>query len=479
MKTQVWKTFPSARTLRPPTFGQVQRLENKRPDHLAQTKLIEGMMQRKVGLEFQTKANLWIQPERDEEQGWERDIDVESAPVIQGRRKLLYGDKVFNLEGLFHIESDDGEVEFVSEPFEEDQQGYDMLTLAVSLMAEMANLIFYNPTETFATVAEQFGAGTHDSKRVQEGEEYPVYVGNIKNPDDTPDLTASPQATIGVRLDKIVEMFEKVLAKRELSSFGRWSDRENPHLPLHRSQQVLKQVLKQGLERFEIIKTHPVNNFSFLVRSYLMSAKEYSPDLKDPKNYPKIAFPIMARNSFKSIFNGLAQEDQEWFTRHKLTFVKMAERVLEEPLFTAGYFDDRGVFHSPDSVLKVGEWLDSITAEGTTPDKLSALPGMMRGRGLGAVPALDEVRKIDQRGTPIAPSKGVLFELRRLMTNVPPDEWVKLAQLVHQTMNEINEAEVYEETTIDIAQQTEHIKGTDGSTEGNLNEHPVTGSYYE
>ena len=112
----------------------------------------QSPVQRKVGLEFQAYAKLF-------------NLRNEHPP---------YGHKVFDLPGQFHVESDEGDVEFVSEPFEEDKAGLVGLTTAVGGMVTMARSMEKMRTDTsdvdepqaprLVDVARAFGAGTYQSR---------------------------------------------------------------------------------------------------------------------------------------------------------------------------------------------------------------------------------------------------------------------------------------------------------------------------
>lgn len=431
-----------------------------------------GTVQRKIGLEFQTLANLWIEPEADEDKGYDVEAkDFESAEVYKGMRKLLYGDKVFSMPGFFHIESDDGDVEFVTEPFDEDQAGFVKLTMAVQLMRRFAELIQDGRTE-FKDVVAGFGTGTFDAVR-NKGEEEDsgdkVYVGNMKDTDEPPDLTASPQASIGIRLDKIIDMYEAVVKDKKLSSFALWGT-DNP--AEHRSQKVTKDSLKSAKNADRSSK---LDNFIFLVINYLQGAKAYSPDLTDSKNYPKVAHPVMVRTNFKSLYKQLSGEEQKRFAEYKNGYLsRKTGRKFSEPIYEKGYWDDNKKFHKPKEVLTISQWLDSIEEGGGAPDKLSRLPGMAVGRGMGAMKNVDQVDKTDAEGKAKVASPGAVFELRRMMTRVPPDSWPELAQGVHHAVNAIHGAKQADAVSAEDIEEDVTLKmAAEDQAAGNLNEEDV------
>lgn len=509
------------------------RLATPNLSALTQRAVPTFLIQRKVGLEYQTAANLWTENEEDTELGYEAGIPFEEKEIYQGRRKLLYGDKVFEMPGYFHIESDDGEMEFVTEPFEEDQEGYNKLTIAVSMMSEFASLIEPITEKTlFSDIAKSFGAGNYDATRTSDktqpdsseqpalevvkdestsGEEDKeeveqesdisteddyeeelsepnVYVGNIKDPDNYPILNASPQASAGIRLDQLIAMFEKVNTMPQLSSMLLWTDRNKQGLTKQRPQRLIDYSLSTRSEAEKSSPTAPVNNLLFLVKHYLQGAKEYANDLGTSHlNYPKIAHPILVRTCFKSIFQQLTPGEKEIF-RNQLypidgkssSFQDTLGRKYTEPIYEKGYYDDQDKFHAPTTVLTIDQWLKSIIDVTEMSDKLSRLPGMMEGRGMGAMPEMDEVAKLDQRGQFQAPHKAVVVELRRLMNNVPHEDWVTLAQLVHHTVNQINQVKEFTlPEDFDINSKIEEVKNTQGvATAANLNEMPEGQTFY-
>lgn len=395
-------------------------------------------VQRKVGLEFQTSTNLWIEEPQKE--------------------KLDYGVKVFDLPGQFHIESDDGEVEFVTEPVEEDQPGLDQLVEAVSNMADFAQIIWTQASRVdtgalFSVVAQAFNAGQYQAQWKNSD----ILVGNFKDPQNTPDLAASPQATVGIPLDKLIDLMTVVTEKSErgdtLSGFavGGKKDERGKGVILKTLEQVRGQSIYQKLD------AHPkLKNFVAAVASYLNGAAEYSKTVADwPKeeedpNYPKIAHPLMARNNFRTMFNMLEPIEQSIFAEEigvgGMLELTKSHRATDQ-IYHQGYFDEG---KKKRQAPTVEEWIESIVRpvrildrDVTLPDKLSRLPGMMVGRGMGALEKPDEnVARTNLRGEPREAQEGAVFELRRIQRAMPSDKWVGLAVLVHQTVNEVNEAQI-------------------------------------
>jgi hypothetical protein len=374
-------------------------------------------IQRKVGLEFQTYAKLF------------------------NRKKQLppYGHKVFELPGLFHVESDDGDVEFVTEPFDEDKNGLVGLMTAVGGMVTMARLMERTRTDTqeedepqapqLIAVATAFGAGQFQSTYPDEDSE--LHVGDPQSTDEGPDMRAAPQATVGVRLDEIPRLFEWLAANDKVAhrlhgmeSFLKPGTQSQAQIRLAGDLEVIAGSPTLGNENGAL------RGFITLILVYLRNAA-VSKDAH--REYVKIAHPVMARNSFTAMFDLLDEADQLQFLRAYPPEVLLAMsgtgRGLGDKLYPSDYKGEDDKVHASPTIRA---WLASIARD----DRLAKLPGNIVGRGMGGSNHMDEVAK-DPKAN-VEPATAPVFELRRMLQNVEPEDWLGLAKLVHQLMNVLN-----------------------------------------
>ncbi|MBS1531045.1 MAG: DUF4157 domain-containing protein [Bacteroidetes bacterium] len=442
-----------------------------------------GPVQRKVGLEFQTATDVWRQGEESDEEN--------AAPPV--KTKLPYGDKIFSAPG-FHIESDDGQVEFVTAPFEEDAGGLTGLVKAVQMMAQFANLIYQHWDEEqqpslLSAIANAFGTGTYDSNR---GEDEQVYMGNFEHPSNEPNVNASPQASVGIPLDSVIRLMQVLSANNEkgqkLGGFGNYGHAQPA---LHKSQEVIKRTLatkikKDSKELEALAEYRGLKNFVALVIHYLQGADAYAADLAREGNYPKMAHPMMSRTNFRQIFGMMSVAENrlfvELFTPEKLVNLAKIRMGPDDRIYPEGYRDEENVLQR-DSAPTIREWIasfnDLLVRE---PDKLSRLPHMQKGRGMGALAVKDKVAKTNTRGEAQKPKSAIVFELRRMATNVPPEEWANLAMLVHAAVNEINKAQAVtldEDAMAAINAEIENDRGANDAEAGELEDNMAEGVYPE
>lgn len=407
-------------------------------------------IQRAIGFEFQLPlVKLW----------------KHAALSAPGTSDFLpYGEKVFEHSGLFHVESDDGEVEFVTKAFAEDTAGRKELVKAVGKAAAFAYefLGFPNYPITALQVKSAYGEG----KLV--GENSPYWnprIGSKLNPAaslDESDLLAKPQATFGMQLEKLLDLAVYInknhpeipatdkpsvdVVKWEMSTASLWAGEFTDYYI----------AIDELITRQKGSASVRVKNLATLISQFIIDSRQqtkadkryyeealayhqgdsakmrYKPGENSPMLYPKAFHTLMVRNNFRSMYNLLdGAEKQQFNDLIQALSAEYADLDQDALLYQHGYYSsvlipelyytneaEQHVLRGP----KVGDWLAMIRGTAPSPADLP-LPGTPSDRGMGALKSMDRVP-----GKPLAHSP--VFELRSFTGPLLPDRWVHLAEAV-------------------------------------------------
>ena len=460
---------PDPRTLTPSSILALQKTIGNRAVQrlLAQRERVSPeparssskTVQRNIGFEFQTKTNLWQGPP----------VVNDGPDKVPEERKLLpYGTKVLSVSDQFHIESDDGEMEFVTNDFNEtDPAQRKNLLIAVREAAAFASKVIASaPPPTNLKKAQAIaGRGTLDPAF----KTTTVWMGDFAQPIQ-PEIEklkfTKAQATGGVKLENIINLFEAMAGTAADPKAADWQTAlgddsggtalaKVPHLAVINQGQA---AMSEKLKNFVLLITKYVEdaNDAFVKELPVLQAVGL-PDENQvaPIPYPKAHHSLMARTSFKAMYkmlppgdqlqfkNHFVQELQNYFTQtigyHGADECLYREAPKEGFMYPYGYYPDTVkpdqyfTLAAKDKVLygpTIAEWFNSITDEvNPQQDKLTNLPGTPANRGMGAY----------NRGEKNDPGK-LVFELRGVGGGglSEPSEWLPLAQKIVEALVWVN-----------------------------------------
>jgi hypothetical protein len=411
------------------------------------------VIQRAVGFEFQLPStNLWKYTPTHK--------DTEPA----SEDFLPYGKKVFEQSGQFHVESDDGEVEFVTKEFGEDKAGLGKMVQAVSNAANFANNFkgFPSYPTTVARVKARYGGGQLVDQPEEVKSHRIGWKGDPASALDDDNLQAKPQTTFGLTLENIIE-FAHIIGQNK----QKWEAEAGTGSVVSNEMKTAVDWAEEFSGDFQAVSTYSavnapqaskkVKNLVTLVLEFISDScqeskvapryynealehhnqdknkMKYHPGDDAPLLYPKANHTLMVRNNFRQMFELLNQIEQ---VDCKKLLEQMYKSYLglqpDDLLYPYGYYSDQvkpqnyyTVAAEKDKVEgpKVSEWLDLITS--ATPSKPDLpLPGTPQDRGMGALKKMDPV--LNNKN-----AQALIFELRSFEGPITPDKWVDLVKAVH------------------------------------------------
>ena len=384
---------------------------------LLQKKSIDGVVQRKVGFEFEsTGSKEWrFQGKQKKRENW-TGINHTKAILYETPNKLA------------GVSADNGKVEFV--------------TKALSTWAEVKATI-----EEMVAMAASLKTGTgpkgitelqgaeNDFAKVNTGMKYNRI--NSKNSI----IIAKPQATIGVAMVNIGELFttlvnmgtekedehskkrkrgmqkmtmEKVVASRTVV--------QDLGVSLARAQEMMKNAVIANGANWDILPEQEKKETTGLLAAILKTISDAEVNSGRDLDDAKYAFPLMPRTDFHSMFASMTPNAQlmmkTLWDNSKLVDEIRAEVPLDVAMFPGKYTAaDGNRYEGP----KRNDWIESVI-NGGGKDLMSPPPGYaphppVGGEGLGAY---------NTDGTL------ALFELRDLegMGMLPPEQWLPLATAI-------------------------------------------------
>jgi hypothetical protein len=247
-----------------------------------------AVIQRKVGLEFQTGVHLTSTEQLQE-----------GAPIAQQDGWYVVADEV-KAGGI------KGDLEFVTAPFEEKESLVSAAKQARSAGEKIAEKMdIFSPIPK-TTPLSAFVPGAPDTVKV----EHP-----------NSEVTAAPQATFDIPLSRVTTLLKRMtkplLGQRfggEPSNEGTWSlSGESPKegQVLRNSAELIEKWFADNVE-----KPHRYRNLmglASMILSYVINAGRQGQDKSLP--YAKLIAPVMSRTSFSSLWKQLTKLERNFFLR--------------------------------------------------------------------------------------------------------------------------------------------------------------------
>ncbi|MEM0938981.1 MAG: hypothetical protein AAGI25_04225 [Bacteroidota bacterium] len=356
------------------------------------------VVQRKVGMEYETNVEVQTEDEND----------------------IGYHVTLFESESKdWKIEADSSSLEFVTQPFNMNNEGRQRLINSVNEMVEWARGIeAVNSTKIHSedpSLLEEVRATKGTAKNVNDKK---VIFRDKKMKSNS--ILAAPQATGGVTLDQIPMLYESVLSTplshlSEENGYTPSWDLRKPKAPKSEDEsERLDYELALELHGYneEIIKTmsavgidtetahHTVAGMNFIDQVPLAHAAHFAKKILEdrvgPKkvnkygrlqglltlvfsyilvgmnqqsryNYSKLIAPIMSRTNIKKLYETLSKKEKKIFTpKFILNYLGIENRRL----FSKGFGSEEGQQKGP----RISDWIQSIK-DGTPYQKLALKNG--------------------------------------------------------------------------------------------------------
>jgi len=365
-----------------------------------------GTIQRKIGFEFQVSSNLSI---------WENK---------NGKKEVKTTGKIYDGKG-FHIESDDGDVEVVTDAFVEDDNETKMLLTAVGTGQSMVEGL---ENKKKVSLPEFTGSKGENKDDISIGPE------NDTKAISKSDLKAKPQITTGIALDSLMDLFHsygipvagskeenpdingndinkaaiyqkygrnaeyRKLAEKAAS--GHPEDKEKARKWLAENKEEVNSFYMQMTKNYfrpsntdknSINSKDKIRNFVKLVELYLREATQQfrvtATDLQDigtgkhaaykvgdiaPSKYPKSHHSAMARTDFYGMYHNLLTKEEQAEVKKSL-YRLAADLYKGEILYPAGYYDDATIkldeYYTQEAQgkirkgPKISDWLESMVGK--------------------------------------------------------------------------------------------------------------------
>lgn len=355
------------------------------------------MVQRKVGFEFQTVGGKWNVKTRANH-AW-KDLD--------------HGDTVLDDRVGFKVFNDFNDLEYVTSP--KDANTLTDVNLLATQIGSAAN--YHNklsngekPNDTWSS--SHILSRTYLKKKVNDVTYYINSAG---------EKTAHPQATIGVKLERLIELADewskkKSEQKRNYKTIGWGNYKEKKQ----------KKALREAVfsAENEVGLSDKGKGFLLLVTSYVNGAAVtgLTPNAKN-------ATPLMSRTNFVSLYRLLDLADQQELNN-----------LLGSDAGRQGYFNNINpiLVKETGSELRLEDWWSNIIKVGAdAKDKLQDFNGLSDTTNLevnGYINSPTDIGK-DQDGNDMS---GVLLEMRNLGRKVESSDWEKVAKAVLNIVKDIN-----------------------------------------
>jgi hypothetical protein len=410
-------------------------------------------VQRSVGYEFEVNALTSFQTK-----GLFTSVGAAAANPAK-RKPLKKGDVMLAGNG-FEMQADEKtgggtDVEFVTKPFAEDDTAG--LAACMADIVAICTTIDGNPgpnPETRTT-----GLATHGT--VKKDDTFVTQFGPI---------TAKPQSTLGVSLDKLFELMTQIGVAQggeaALDTAARQPGREalmshpavgamhlgNPVLPGAAVRRVGNSTTEVQTALTNYLNTNPIiwnpapsseiKGMLALLWTYIDAAQVALP------NYAKAIAPIMARTDFAQMFKMLPPHEQNILkSGGGGTLVDIMKQCpaftalnMTQPVFSGGiYANNAG---GPSRVLDPltrEDWLKGITqgVDKLTRKKFPSKKKSTRGE-------LESLGALGKKTEPVGPhgNAAPIFELRGLKGQVPFAQWTALAQSIRKYAKRKNRGNV-------------------------------------
>jgi hypothetical protein len=249
-----------------------------------------------------------------------------------------------------------------------------------------------------------------------------------------PGVTAHPQSTVGVKLEKIFDLLENLSDKQRENKddkIGWGSYNKTDQRPAVEA--GVKEVKQLQLPN----TTDSLKGFLALIASYARGAE--ATNLKIPN--AKDATPVMSRTSLAEIFNKLSDNDKEAF-RNLLKDENNLKNILGRQDLNLPLFLNKT---QKGTNFSIKNWLGKIADQTKSTDLLTSSPE-------------DSISEIDQNYTKYGDLKkkfkikrptdiglgnveGAIMELRAIKRGVPYTEWKDTALAVFNLVRKLNGTE--------------------------------------
>lgn len=374
-----------------------------------------GIIQRKVGLEFQTVGGRWNV--KKEEDGRLKKLEHGSTAL----RPRNNGWKLLN---------DYNDFEYVTDAFDESEAGILALRQAAT---SAANYHMDLGTSLGNDNWEQ--RTTRASQTMQKDIGGTIYVANLEG-----QQSAHPQATVGITLEKLLKYGEDLAKDRsrwrttETLSLAKkrvgWSTK-HPGSPL-RGVATDSATLAKG----EGGLSAKGKSFLFLVSTYVKGTQSLIQRGKAGTANAKNATAFMSRTNFLSLLTQLNPGDLT--TLDTLLGADLGRNRLfgeNDPALVTQSGREAGT----NNAFLLSQWWAALRHP-TTPEDL--MQTMQDNDGSKAFHGLSDSSSLTGTTGPSdigLAGTGVIIELRKLRNRVPPEEWGDFAEAIARTVKWINE----------------------------------------
>jgi Domain of unknown function (DUF4157) len=426
--------------------------------------------QRKIGFEFETGVPVRIQGAR-------------GAPYPMG-----YQDRVFTGgNGLWKVVADSSHMEFVTEPFDETPAGRAQLVATMTAITTWASAIPAVVNAANANGQPRTGRVAHVRPASGTSGDAGWWLASILI--DLPTMTVAnlecaPQATAGVRLERIPALVHAMLNTNIVAHepqqtgglmqiLAAATPGQIRALGLTPAQQAAWLGTRTRLNKYQAqtgvtpqnwatslvgmdvdharflakartsamtaVNAHvavlppPAPNFDKLtgLLTLIISYLEAGHRTHGVMAYSKLIAPLMARTDFYTLHANLRPHEQALFTPAFVLAAAGMAGTQNTHIYTAGFQDGANVNHGPTR----GEWLDSIAhgSPGTLFGRLWRKPVDLLSHDSGSRAAansssLGTMHQMDRRVT--GQQDLAVLELRRLPKRVHLNEWLPMARVI-------------------------------------------------
>jgi hypothetical protein len=390
-----------------------------------------GIIQRSVGFEFET--DWYVRKEKRKQTSLVKSVTGDANYLALTDMKK---GEAFYSEPGFEIQADETpqgtDIEFVTDPVDE------------SVPANITNLMT-NVTNA-ANALNVAGTGLAPGATFDPAAALAPLGGNVlKNvriaPGAVP-MNARPQATVGVRLRKIIKML-KTIRRDHNSLVAVGAGPAASELMGLGDHDIVATVVNRiaGAGNIPILGTPPSQKLKSLMGLLItVLYKGHSPYPGGQHGgalpYSKVIAPIMARTDFAAIFNHLPNAERTHFANNPgefrdyiLNTANLANSGATE-LFRLGFMDDNDHIRIPS--LTRSKWLKGI-ARGTDKLKHSTWTRRKIEPQLGSMG-----NTVDHNVSGGIGNDGIILELRRIQGNIGIAQWGPLARRIGKFIRKIN-----------------------------------------
>ncbi|MCA9697040.1 MAG: DUF4157 domain-containing protein [Myxococcales bacterium] len=357
----------------------------------------EEVVQRKVGLEFQTVGGNWNLMELTQDENGRPKLSKPGHAEVTLRQPI----------GGWRLENDSSDLEYITDAFDETDAGIGQLRQAAQAAADY-----------HGELLTQDGArakGWSDRVEGKMGKEIDgtTYVLNLNG-----QRNAHPQATAGLRLDKLRIFATNWAEKSKSDEESPWKTMGWRDLKYNRGDHGPDDLRQAFLSANSVVPddlSDAAKSFLFLIYSYALGSAVVgvTPNAKN-------ATPLMSRTNFAALLVQLSEDD--------------VRRVLN--LLPPN--PDAAFVEQEDKRLMLSEWWAALVAEQDPKDILESLDpnGTRTFHGLSDTSSMG----VGDNPADIGMNRnGAIVELRELGDEVPPERWGAIAEAVGMAVKETNE----------------------------------------